>query len=289
MAISQNGWPVVDKNGTVSYKIAGTTRALRLRTGAAGQLLALFAAWFDKNIETIDNDKVMDDWGWAPRPIRGGTTPSNHGSGTAEDLNATQHSLGVRNTYSDPQEVKIRAELRLLGGAIRGGLDYANRADEMHFEINVPPTAAGYARINAAILVLQNQLAGKPPTGGTVPRPPTGNDYDTLRDKVIASASIRQVANGGYLHVGQAEMRDDVETFLAWWLRIVRNDPTAKAQADRDIRIWHQLVAKADWKNSGIQLTGIIKRFQAHFGLTPDGVFGPKSAAIMVRDDFILI
>lgn len=139
MARSQNGYSANDKEVTRIWKV-GEKREIRLRKGNTGWLLKHFADWFDNNIENIDSGQ-LDDWGYAARDIRGSNVVSNHASGTAMDLNATRHPLGKRNTFSDTQEVKIRAQLRKYDGCIRWGGDYKNRADEMHFEINMPPKA----------------------------------------------------------------------------------------------------------------------------------------------------
>lgn len=129
---SQNGWPVhVNQSKLVplSY-VTG-----RVASGDVHTILAHFCAWFDAHVEPITRGH---SWGYAYRAIRGQSSGySNHASGTAIDLNATQHPIGARNTFSDAQEKKIRAILkeRYLG-KIRWGGDYQNRADEMHFEVN---------------------------------------------------------------------------------------------------------------------------------------------------------
>jgi hypothetical protein len=133
--VSQNGYSANDISVTEVKRIPGTVRDVRLRKGATGYLLRHFAAWFDNNIETIDHDGELDDWGYAERPIVGGTELSNHASGTALDLNATQHPLGVRGTLTDDQAARIRRRLRLYEGCVGWGGDYVNRADEMHYEI----------------------------------------------------------------------------------------------------------------------------------------------------------
>jgi hypothetical protein len=138
MPRSQNGYVANDITLTEVRVIPGTSRSIRLRKGSCGWMLRDFAAWFDKNIESIDNDGELDDWGYAERPIRGGEELSNHASGTAMDLNAPEHPLGVRGTFTPAQTEKIRARLRLYQGCIRWGGDYVNRADEMHFEIVQP-------------------------------------------------------------------------------------------------------------------------------------------------------
>lgn len=139
MAVSQNGYAANDISRTQVWTIPGTVRNIRLRKGSPGALLVRFAAWFDKNVEDIEAGQ-LDDWGYAERNIRGSDiTLSNHASGTAMDLNASKHPLGVRGTFQPAQAEKIRAELKKYEGCIRWGGDYQNRPDEMHFEIVQDP------------------------------------------------------------------------------------------------------------------------------------------------------
>ncbi len=142
MSFSQNLWPVISSSRSTGahprlrkWIIPGTGRHLYARDGSAGFLLALLALWFHDRIEALDGG-VWDEWGWANRPVRGGVVASNHASGTAVDLNATRHPLGARGTFSRRLAyVRIRRRLVYMGGAIRWGGDYLNRADEMHFEL----------------------------------------------------------------------------------------------------------------------------------------------------------
>jgi hypothetical protein len=141
MATSQNGWPVIF-NGDSPYLHTwvipaknGTLR-IRMRRGSAGFLLAHWLLWFSETIEDLTG-KILDDWGWAVRPVRGQTSGySNHASGTAFDANALLHVLGKRGTFRRWQYIKMRARLLLYRGCIRLGIDYVNRPDEMHGEIN---------------------------------------------------------------------------------------------------------------------------------------------------------
>lgn len=151
---SQNGWRVLNSDETRQWIIPGTGRWLRLHSGSAGFVLCHFALWFNDQVEKLGVD-AWDDWGYAYRPIRGQSTGfSNHASGTAIDLNAQLHPLGVRNTFTAPQAERIRRRLeRVYRDTIRWGGDYENRADEMHFEIN-----AG----EPAVLALANRLHGSP-------------------------------------------------------------------------------------------------------------------------------
>lgn len=141
MASSQNGWPASDEPRTIgveAYVVPGTQIKIRCSKKVA-PLLINFCAEFNMDVEKLEG-KVYDDWGYAYRAIRGQEDAgnlSNHASGTAVDLNSLKHPLGRRGTFTKEQEVKIRALAAKYG--LRWGGDYKNRADEMHFEINLSP------------------------------------------------------------------------------------------------------------------------------------------------------
>lgn len=136
---SSNGWPA-NKDpaviGVKSYPVPGTGIKIRVAEKVAPLLVALCAD-FHKLVEPI-NEGSLDDWGYAFRPIRGQTeTLSNHSSATAVDLNSNSHPLGKRETFTMEQETIVRQIAAKYG--CRWGGDYKNRADEMHFEINLTP------------------------------------------------------------------------------------------------------------------------------------------------------
>lgn len=134
---SQNGWPLLANDSADLHTWVIPARSgefkLRLRNGSAGFLLAHFALWFAEVVQPVA--RVQDDWGYALRPIRSSTVPSNHGSGTAMDLNATAHGLGSVGTFPPRQVDLIHSRLVSLRGVIRWGGDYQYRKDEMHFEV----------------------------------------------------------------------------------------------------------------------------------------------------------
>jgi hypothetical protein len=137
--LSQNGWPALEPTDPTLHTwvvpAANGTFKLRLRQGSAGFLLAHYAMWHSEVVQDVTG-KVADDWGYANRLIRGSLSEvSNHGSGTAIDLNAAAHVLGAVDTYSAHQEQLIHDRLHWMHGAIRWGGDYQHRKDEMHFEI----------------------------------------------------------------------------------------------------------------------------------------------------------
>lgn len=136
MTRSQNGWPVLRWEETRQWRINERAPRLRLEDGPGGFVLAHWALWFADNVERLQQP-TLDDWGWADRLVRGSLTAvSNHASGTALDLNAQQHPLGSRETFTDDQEWRLVRRLRCrYGGVIRWGGAYEGRVDEMHFEL----------------------------------------------------------------------------------------------------------------------------------------------------------
>jgi hypothetical protein len=113
-----------------------------MRPGDVTEVLREVARRFHSEVEPIDGG-VRDDWGWAYRPVRGQQTGfSNHASGTAVDLNATQHPRGVKNTFTAAQERAVRRILASMRDertgreVVRWGEDYTTTVDGMHFEIN---------------------------------------------------------------------------------------------------------------------------------------------------------
>ena len=137
METSYNGWPASKDQaeiGIKSYPVPGTTIKLRCAEKVA-PLLVGFAAEFHTLIEPIDAGG-LDDWGYCYRMVRGEATKlSNHSSGTAIDLNATQHPLGKVGTFEAGKVPMIRALAKKYG--LTWGGDYKNRKDEMHFEVSL--------------------------------------------------------------------------------------------------------------------------------------------------------
>ncbi len=171
MATSQNGYPADNRVLVASQRIPGTQVDVTVRRDAPGLLLLEVASAFDRLVEDIDNVRGgLDDWGYAERPIRGGSQLSNHASGTAIDLNATRHPLGTapRANYSQAQVDAIHRILAVCGGAVRWGGDYTGRQDGMHFEIN---DGVSIARCQTALEAMRRFNSGAGPQGGDVQLP----------------------------------------------------------------------------------------------------------------------
>jgi hypothetical protein len=149
-----NGFSYGDLSTTGVFRIPHTNRSVRVRKEIAPLLLG-FARDFHLLVEPLDTG-VLDDWGYAVRPIRGTTaTPSWHGAGIALDVNATRHPMGVAGTFNARQAATIRALAEKYG--LRWGGDWKIRPDEMHVEVALK-------RADALALVkrLQTPAAVKP-------------------------------------------------------------------------------------------------------------------------------
>ena len=138
MLTSYNGWPASKDQaeiGVVSIPIEGTKLKVRCAKAVA-PLIAGFCKEFHELIEPID-EGALDDWGYAFRNVRGVPGKlSNHASGTAIDLNATQHPLGKVGTFPAEKIPMIKA-LSKKYGLIWGGSESWKRRDEMHWEIGL--------------------------------------------------------------------------------------------------------------------------------------------------------
>lgn len=168
MLRSQNGWPANNASLVKSQLIPGTQVKITVRTDSAGLLLLEVASAFDRLVEDVDNARAgLDDWGYAQRPVRGGSDLSNHASGTAADLNATRHGLGTAplKSFTQRQIDTIHQILAVAGGVVRWGGDYGDpahggvrgsRPDPMHFEINDGKTSADCDRALARMRAFNN-------------------------------------------------------------------------------------------------------------------------------------
>jgi hypothetical protein len=149
---SQNGWAALTEQSRLLYTwtVPGDGTRLRLRQGFAGFLLIHLATRFDRKVEDL-KEPLLDDWGYAFRPIRGFVALSNHASGTAMDLNATDHPLGRENTFSPDDERRIQSLLKKYDGCIRWGGNYNGRKDEMHMELDKDRAAAAVVARELAV------------------------------------------------------------------------------------------------------------------------------------------
>jgi hypothetical protein len=153
MASSINGWPVLQPTSAqlVTKTVPGTSRKIRMREDVIPLFLAL-AADYHRSIAKIDVGPV-DDWGYAYRQSRLSSAWSDHSSGTAFDLNASEEGRQgtgpltwwkTSSRYLKSQALKKKYALVIWGGASDLGGDYTQSKnwDWMHWALKPGTTVA---------------------------------------------------------------------------------------------------------------------------------------------------
>lgn len=232
VAVSQNGWKANDRSLVASYSVGGGKIAIR--KGDVATVLVYVAKRFHSEVEKL---VYPGNWGYAERPIRGGTSLSNHASGTAIDLNAPRHPLGKSGTFSKSQVTKIKKILADCGGVVRWGGNYSGRKDEMHFEIN-----AGSARVRE---VAQAIRAGKKPG-------PSGGASAVGGGKSFGDSNAR-------FEVGSRVMRKYCSgTDVRWLQKRLYKVGQNPGEADGDFGDNVEKAVRAFQKAAGIKVDGEV-------------------------------
>lgn len=142
MARSYNGWPA---SPSLRTRVIEPVKGCRLRildNENVADVFAYVVREFHERVDDVTKPHPMDDWGFAFRDNRNNPgSLSCHASGTAIDLDATEHPNGVATsrTFTPRQVAEVHEILKELEGVVRWGGDYTNTADAMHFEIIVRP------------------------------------------------------------------------------------------------------------------------------------------------------
>src|SRR4051794_26182366 len=183
---SQNSWIANDPSVIASYPLPGGKIALR--RGPVGQVLAWVGARWHNEVENL---VWPGCWGYAERPIRGGTQLSNHASGTAADYCAPRHPLGTAPAANFTGQ-QIAAVRRIIADTVidgvplvRWGGDYVGRKDGMHVEANDGTTEDQFARLWA-------RISGSPATPASAPAPASGA-LRTLRRGMMNDDGVRRL------------------------------------------------------------------------------------------------
>lgn len=150
MVNSQNGWPASENRAEIAvaaFKVGSVEFPGGVRTGPVAAVLAYLVAQFHARVEPL-----VEGWCWGHyfREVTGGGSVSNHGSGTAVDINAPRHGYGDVNTFTVAQRRTIRAILKEVNSSVRWGGDYTGTKDEMHFEINTDQAGVDLAAAKLA-------------------------------------------------------------------------------------------------------------------------------------------
>lgn len=164
---TENGWPMVNANRTVSVQVVPAARKVPLLRGDVATILNAFLILYNRRVEPITSQV----WGWSPD---NDVWNSNHMSGTAIDINAPKYPWG---TYRMPAATiaKVNALLKDFEGVVFWGRNWG-KPDEMHYQIGLPPNNP---RVAALARKLNNGHLGAYGTS-TPPKPqpqpqPKGN------------------------------------------------------------------------------------------------------------------
>lgn len=141
MTTSMNGWPASPDPDEIDcewYTVPGTRVRLRLTKRAAPLLVAAAKAWHNR-VEPLQEGWC---WSYAYRNISGSSLLSNHSSGTAIDLNAPKHPMGVPASKTMTRRQRRRASRIARRYGLEWGGNWTSRPDAMHFEVAVTPARA---------------------------------------------------------------------------------------------------------------------------------------------------
>jgi len=134
---SENGWRMCDAAECDTMEIPDTALRLPFRKGEANDIMRGWLSWFNRNVESLNNPgRGFTDEGSFTWTNSVGT--SNHLSGTAADLNWSEHAFQVSYSgFTNTEIAKCREGLRLFEGTIWWGQDWNSPKDAMHFQLNL--------------------------------------------------------------------------------------------------------------------------------------------------------
>ena len=242
---SQNGWSV-SWDQMASYTVPSAPKIrLTLRKGDASVVLLAVAELYHRTVESLIAGQCG---GYNDRSIIGASTISNHGSGTAEDLNWQKHARGKKNTYTEAQIKQIKAILAWLDGVVRCGEFYVTATvDGMHFELIGTP--AEVAKAADKVRAWRKAGAKWPIKAVAAPKPKP-------------PASSAQKPGSRVLSLKTPPMAGPDVGFVQRWIGPGRCGP--------------------DNGQYNAKTAAGVKWWQQQQGLAADGVMGPKSWSRML-------
>lgn len=208
MLRSQNGWGNAnDRSVIASYSLPGGKVALR-RGDVSVVLLWCANRWH----ETVEPLIWPGVWGYAERTIRGSaTTLSNHATGTALDLNAPQHPLGIAaaRNFSTMEIRAVQSIIEYCEGVVRWGGAWLTRPDPMHLEI--VGNAAAVKHIADKIRA-KNKVTPSAPAPAQLPQLPNREDamlIKTQPDKTKPVVLTALLSGPMFIGLGPTETPSD--------------------------------------------------------------------------------
>lgn len=244
---SENGWRMCDISECDTMLIPGTSLRLPFRSGAANDIMRAWLSWFNHNVESLNNPgRGFTDEGSFTNSNDVGN--SNHNSGTAADLNWSEHNFRVSYSGFNSVEIaKTRQGLSLFTykgqQVVWWGQDWNSPKDPMHFQLNL--SESNSINREFADKLLDGYLgiySGTPSNPVVVVPVDYGDDTDLQYGSTGNAVSVLQ---NGMNHLF----------------------PRYKAMP---------LVVDGDF---GPNTAAAVKEFQSRSGLDVDGVVGPATKA----------
>lgn len=136
MALTPNGWSVIEADQCVDLVVAGVHFPRGVRAGDVATVLRWVAQQHHTRVEPL---KAGTCWGYDKKHIGTSTKWSEHAAGNAIDVNADQHNQGHTPTssaggYTVSQVAECHRIETDSGLVVRWGGDFSN-PDGMHWEI----------------------------------------------------------------------------------------------------------------------------------------------------------
>lgn len=307
MANSYNGWPGIptasDPRLTVIEPVPG--RKFRVRAGDVATIFDWLIRRFHEEVEPIDQG-VLDDWSYAYRAVRGGSTLSNHASATAVDLNATKHPFNTRAT-SNFTPAQIAAIRNILAFAVVNGqsvLRWLDGHDPMHFEINYISRGGTVENVRVLanrIRALSAPQPTPPPVPTLEPLAPRHIDWtnpntDLVRiTQEIVGVKVDGIRGTKTLAATKAHQKKlgiakpdslfgpgHAEAYLLSVPNLYRAKPDAEMPAAA-IKLLHWIAGLRVDNSFGIGLEHAVKRMQRWADLYPDGNVGDDTKRKITR------
>lgn len=257
------GWPNCQSSKMVKV-VSDAGHAVYVRREIGTLVETLFkitnALGYDPNPTDL-----LQTWGFACRAIANTKTASNHSWGLAVDIRATENTYSTTFRTTIPPSVVHAWE---VCGFYWGGR-YSKKFDTMHFEfIGTPSQVAAFTAKALSIL-------------GDLTRPPRDNGI------ILHPNRIQNCANGVTLQLDDPAY-GEVTAFLNWCERLTRAGGPAILNPTDGTEVWQRAIRQKAWHAAGMYLTAVIINFQKRYRLTPDGIFGPKTAAVAAHDGFVI-
>jgi hypothetical protein len=269
-----SGWPNCQSSKMV--KVTNGDHAVVVRREVAELVATLLKITAALGYDVNPKGQVNQTWGFACRAIRGSSTASNHSWGLAVDLNSLANPMGSTfHTNIPPAVIHAWEVCRWFWGG-----RYQNRPDTMHLEyVGTPAQVAG--DLARAKSILANLLNPKPPAGNQPEQP--GKDVEIHAWSIRNAAGLEDTPNPVMNPTDEAY--GDASQFLAW-----ASHPKIAAITDRSEQGWHDaMIRDKRYPYAAKIMLEAVKAVQRKFGLVPDGVFGPKTGAVMARSGYKIV